>query len=65
MKKAMLVEFSLMVRVIVDENATDEQIIEASYPKIHDKINNRELGDNCVSIENDEEVPFGEAPDDK
>lgn len=65
MKKAILVEFSLMVRLIVDENATDDQIIEASYPKIQDKINNRELGDNLVSVENDEEVPFGEAFDDR
>lgn len=63
-KVAKLVEFSLLVRVIVNENATDDQIIEASYPKIQDKINSRELGDNLVSVEEDEEVPFGEAPDD-
>jgi hypothetical protein len=64
MKKALLVEFSLLARVIVDENATDDQIIEASYSKIQDKINNRELGDNLASIEDDEEVPYGEAPSD-
>jgi len=65
MKKALLVEFSLLVRVIVDENATDDQIIEASYSKIQDKINNRELGDNLASIEDDEEIPYGETPGDQ
>ncbi len=65
MKKALLVEFSLLVRVVVDEDATEDQIIEASYSKIQDKINNRELGDNLVSIEEDEEVPYGEAPSDE
>lgn len=65
MKKALLVEFSLLVRVIVDDCATEDQIIEASYSKIQDKINNRELGDNLVSVEDDEEIPYGEAPSDK
>jgi len=65
MKKALLVEFSLLVRVVVDENATDDQIIEASYSKVQDKINNRELGDNLTSIEDDEEVPYVEASSDK
>jgi hypothetical protein len=58
-KVARLVEFSLMTRVIVDENATEDQIIEASYKGIQDKINNRELGDNLVENELDEECPFG------
>lgn len=58
-KKAKLVEFSLMVRVIVDENATEDEIIAASYPKVQDKIDSRELGDNLVSNEPDEECPFG------
>jgi hypothetical protein len=58
-KVAKLIEVSLMVRVIVDENATEEQIIAASYDKFQDKLDNRELGDNLVSIENDTECPFG------
>lgn len=53
-----------MTRVIVDENATDDQIIAAAYPKIQDKIDNRELGDNLESIEDDEECPFGTFDDD-
>ena len=61
-KVAKLVEFSLLVRVVVDENATDDEIIAASYSKVMDKIDNRELGDNLVSIEEDVEVPFGEGP---
>lgn len=64
-KVAKLVAFSLLTRVIVDKDATDEEIIAAAYPKIQDKIDNRELGDNLESIDDDEEVPFGEAPDDK
>jgi hypothetical protein len=61
-KVAKLVCFSLMTRVIVDENATEDEIIAACYPKIQDKIDNRELGDNLESIEEDEEVPYGVAP---
>lgn len=57
-KVAKLVEFSLMVRVVVDENATEDEIIAASYPKVQDKIDNRELGDNLASIEADEEMPY-------
>jgi len=60
MKKiARLVEFSLLVRVVVSENATDDEIIEASYKHVQDKIDNRELGDNLISNEIDTEVPFG------
>lgn len=63
-KVAKLVMVSLMTRVIVDENATDDQIIAASYKGFQAKIDNRELGDNIESIENDEEVPYGESPED-
>jgi hypothetical protein len=63
-KVAKLVEFSLLVRVVVDENATDDEIIEKCYSKVQDKINNRELGDNMVSCEADEEMPFGEGLND-
>lgn len=58
-KVARLVEFSLRTRVIVDENATDDEIIRASYKGIQDKITNEELGDNLVEAELDEECPFG------
>jgi len=58
-KVARLVEFSLRTRVIVDENATEDEIIRASYKGIQDKINNEELGDNLVENELDEECPLG------
>lgn len=58
-KVAKLIEFSLMTRIVVDVDATEDEMIEASYSKIQDKITNRELGDNLVGIENDEECPFG------
>lgn len=47
------------MRVIVDENATQDEIIEASYEKVQDKIDNRELGDNLIECGDDEECPFG------
>lgn len=58
-KVAKLVEFSLMVRVIVEEGASDDNIIAASYDKVLAKIDHRELGDNLVSIEDDKECPYG------
>jgi hypothetical protein len=64
-KVAKLVMVSLMTRVIVDENATEDQIIAASYKGFQAKIDNRELGDNLESIEDDEELPYGEAPEDQ
>lgn len=64
-KVAKLVMVSLVTRVIVDESATEDQIISASYKGFQAKIDNRELGDNLESIEDDEEVPYGEALDDK
>jgi hypothetical protein len=62
-KVAKLVMVSLMTRVVVDENDTEEQIIEASRLKFLSKIEN-ELGEHIELIENDEEVPFGEVYDD-
>ena len=59
MKVARLVEFSLLTRVIVEENATEDQIIKASYKGIKAKIDNRELGDNLVENDLDDECPFG------
>jgi hypothetical protein len=59
-KVAKLVTFSLTVRVVVDEKTPDEGIIEQCYKKVQEKLKYRELGDNCVEIEDDTEVPFGE-----
>ena len=63
-KVAKLVCFSLMTRVIVDENATDEEIVAAARPRIQARINNDELGENLESVEDDEELPYGEAFED-
>ncbi len=60
MKKiAILVEFSLKTRVVVNEDATEYEIIKASYKGIQAKIINRELSDNLVEAELDCECPFG------
>jgi len=56
---AKLVEFSLMARVVVEEGATQDEIIKASYKKIQDKIDNEELGDNLVECDDDLECPSG------
>ena len=58
-KVARLVEFSLRTRVVVDENATEDEIIRASYKGIQDKITNEELGDNLVECDLDDECPIG------
>lgn len=64
-KVAKLVCVSLMTRVIVDEDATQDEIINASYKGFQAKIDNRELGDNLESVEDDAECPFGTFDDDK
>ena len=57
-KVAKLVAVTLLTRVVVDENATDEQIIEASKSNFHEKVD-VELGDNIEFIEDDTECPYG------
>ncbi len=59
MKVAKLVLCSLMTRVIVEENATEDEIIRASRDKFIDVISTS-LGDNIESIENDVECPYEE-----
>ena len=58
-KIAKLVLCSLMIRVIIEENATDSEIISASRDKFINVINTS-LGDNIESIENDVECPYEE-----
>jgi hypothetical protein len=57
-KVAKLVAYSFMTRVVVDEDATDDQIIQASKRMIIEKVN-LELGEHLESIEDDEECPIG------
>jgi hypothetical protein len=58
-KVAKLVYYSFVTRVIVDENATEEEIIQASKTKMLDKVKN-ELGENIEEIIDDEECPISE-----
>lgn len=56
-KIAKLVCVSLMTRVIVDESATDEQILEQAKSQFITKVHT-ELHENLESIEDDEEMPY-------
>lgn len=58
MKVAKLVYVSLATRVVVDENATDEQILEAARANFIEKVQT-ELGEHLEEIIDDEECPFG------
>jgi hypothetical protein len=57
-KVAKLVAYSFMTRVVVDEDATEKQIIDASKRMIKLKVQD-ELSENLESIEDDEECPIG------
>lgn len=57
-KVAKLVRVSLMTRVVVDENDSEETILEAAKSQLVDKVMN-DLGDNVEEIEDDEEMPYG------
>jgi len=57
MKVAKLVEVSFRTRVLVEESATEQDIIEASRVKFADKVQT-ELGENLVEIVNDTEMPY-------
>lgn len=56
-KVAKLVYMSMVTRVIVDEDATEDQIIQASKNSFIEKVLN-ELGENLEEITDDEEVPY-------
>ncbi len=57
-KVAKLVYVSFITRVVVDENATDDQIIEAAKPNLYEKVR-LETGENLEKIEDDTECPYG------
>jgi hypothetical protein len=57
-KVAKLVTVSLMVRVIVDDAASESDILEAARPNLIEKFRS-ELGENLESIEDDTECPYG------
>jgi hypothetical protein len=62
-KVAKIVCISLMTRVIVDENATDEEIVLSAKDNFKAKVEG-ELMDNLEEIYDDEECPLGTFNDD-
>lgn len=58
-KVAKLVAVSLLTRVIVDENATDEEIIEEARDYFVTKVKT-DLSDNIEYIQDDTEMPYDE-----
>ncbi len=59
MKVAKLVSCSLMTRVIVEENATEDDVIRTAKHRFVNIVN-ESLGDNIETIENDMECPYEE-----
>lgn len=57
MKVAKLVYISLVTRVIIEEDATQEQILTAAIPRLVDHIQNDSL-ENVELIEDDVECPY-------
>jgi hypothetical protein len=58
-KVAKLVYVSLVTRVIVDENASDTEILMKAQSKFIEKIEN-EIHEHLESIEDDTECPYDE-----
>lgn len=58
MKIAKLVCVSLMTRVIVEENATEEEIMELAIPKLSESLMDAPF-ENIEYIKDDIECPFG------
>ena len=58
-KIAKLVTVSVTTRVVVDEGATDEQIMEVALPKQINNLQNDGCLDHLESIEYDTECPYG------
>lgn len=57
-KKAILVEYNFITRIIINEDEENlENIVKKSKQKILDKVNN-ELGENLSEWYDDDEMPF-------
>jgi hypothetical protein len=63
-KVAKLVTVTFITRVIVDENASDEQIFEAARPTLKQKAA-EEMFENLESIVDDTECPYNPETDQK
>ena len=55
---AKLLTLSFTVRVLVEENATDEQILKTAKPKLKERLITADNGD-IENIKDDTECPFG------
>lgn len=55
---AKLVTITLITRVIVDVNETDEDTLAEAKQGFQYKLNNDELSENLISIEIDTEYPY-------
>lgn len=62
-KVAKLVTITLMTRVVVDENESDENIFEKARPRLKIKAE-EEMWENLESIEDDTECPAGRLEED-
>lgn len=70
--KAILVEFSLMTRILVPDEFDIDNMSDAEYetlrekviPRFHNKLDTEGIGDMLASVEPDEEVPYGEGLND-
>ena len=60
MKKAIIVEYNFMTRIVIDEEKENlETIIAETRQKIADKVNN-ELEENLCEWYDDKEMPYSE-----
>ena len=60
MKQAKLVSAHFIARVIVEEDASEEQIIEAAREKFILQMDNNPIGDHIEEIMDDKECPATE-----
>jgi hypothetical protein len=62
-KVAKLVSVHLMVRIVVDDTATEEQIFKAARPKLIEAFYEDGMA-NLDEIKDDTECPYGSLPND-
>ena len=65
MKKAHLVYVSIATRVVVDENATEQDIIKLANAQIIDNIIADGIFENVEEVLDDDECPYDADFDDK
>lgn len=63
--KAFIVNFDIACRVVVDDNATEEQIIEKAVERMEDNIYDMSLFECADKVVPDEECPYGTFLDEK